>query len=170
MCIRDRPLTDDGGQGGTRHSHPKDRHQQDIQHHIQTHRGQDTVEGNAGVTHPPQDGGQGVVTEDEQQPHTADPQIGHRLCQGGGIEQHQERTTQHQQHNRQYNAGRKTHGEHIARSLFPLLLFSRPVVLAHQDIACLLYTSPHHPGRPRCCPPGRRAAPHCRPDCPCSCR
>jgi len=127
-------LADHGGQGRPRHPHVEPCHEQDIQHHVEAHRRNDAVQRDAGVAHPAQDGGEGIVDKDEQQAHAADAQIGGGLLQGGGLEQNQQRPSQQQNARGKEQAGDEAHGEHVARGLPTVLVVAAAEILAHQHI------------------------------------
>ena len=127
-------MADHGGQGRPRHPHVEPCHEQDIQHHVEAHRRNDAVQRDAGVAHPAQDGGEGIVDKDEQQAHAADAQIGGGLLQGGGLEQNQQRPSQQQNARGKEQAGDEAHGEHVARGLPTVLVVAAAEILAHQHI------------------------------------
>ena len=82
-------LGDDGGQGGPLHAHAKAGHEQNIQHHIDDHRGDEKQQGGAAVTQGTQDAGAEIVQNGGPGAHKDDEDIGVRVVVdlGGGVNQ-----------------------------------------------------------------------------------
>ena len=75
-------LGQDRGQGCTRGGHAEGSHKDQVQDHVQQGGDGDEEEGPGGISHAPQDGGNGIVPVDEEHARTADGAVGHGLREG----------------------------------------------------------------------------------------
>ena len=82
-------LGDDGGQGGPLHAHAAGGHEQNIQHHVDDHRGDQEQQGGAAVAQGPQNTGAEIVQDGGPGAHEDDEDVGVSVVIdfGGGVDQ-----------------------------------------------------------------------------------
>lgn len=129
------PLRNDGGGRRPLHAPAEERDKKEIQPHVDAHRDDDTVQGDPGVAHPPENGRQGVIPKDKEQAEGTDVEVGRGLLQRRRAQKAEERPADQLKNTGKQNAGTEAQREHGAGSPAPPRLVSLAKKLAHQDIA-----------------------------------